>query len=56
MVKLIGERERALINLYAYWQFELDPLSFYSKWDVTYEQIALICSRSISTVRCWFQQ
>ena len=54
MVKPIAQRERALIKLYAYWQFELDPLSFYTKWDVTYEQIALICSRSLSTVQCWF--
>ncbi len=54
MVKPIGEREHALINLYAYWQFELEPWSFYSKWDVTYEQIAVICSRSHSTVRRWF--
>jgi hypothetical protein len=54
MVKPIEQRERALINLYAHWQFELDPLSFYTKWDVTYEQIAVICSRSLSTVRLWF--
>ncbi len=55
MVKLIGERELALINLYAYWELELEPRSFYNKWDVTYEQIALICSRSPNTVRRWFQ-
>ena len=55
MVKPIGERELALINLYAYWELELEPRSFYSKWNVTYEQIALICSRSPSTVRRWFQ-
>ena len=56
MVKPIGEREHALIHLYAYWQFELEPWSFYSKWDVMYEQIAVICSRSHSTVRRWFQR
>ena len=55
MVKPIGERERTLIHLYAYWEMELDPKSFYIKWGVTYEQIALICSRSPSTVGNWFQ-
>ncbi len=55
MVKPIGERELTLIDLYAYWELELEPRSFYSKWDVTYEQIAVICSRSPVTVRRWFQ-
>ena len=55
MIKPIGERELTLIHLYAYWELELEPRSFYSKWDVTYEQIAVICSRSPSTVRRWFQ-
>ncbi len=55
MVKPIGDRELALIDLYAYWELELEPRSFYSKWDVTYEQMALICSRSPNTVRRWFQ-
>ncbi|HAA28258.1 MAG TPA: hypothetical protein DCE56_11975 [Cyanobacteria bacterium UBA8553] len=54
MVKPIGDRELALIDLYAYWELELEPRSFYSKWDVTYEQMALICSRSPNTVRRWF--
>ena len=51
----LGERELTLIQLYAYWEMELEPRTFYSKWDVTYEQIAVICSRSVSTVRRWFQ-
>ena len=55
MVKPIGDRELNLIQLYAYWELELEPRSFYSKWDVTYEQIAVICSRSPATVRRWFQ-
>jgi hypothetical protein len=42
----LGERELTLINLYAYWELELEPRTFYAKWDVTYEQIALICARS----------
>ena len=50
----LGERELTLINLYAYCELELEPRTFYAKWDVTYEQIALICSRSPVTVRRWF--
>ena len=56
MVKPIGDKGRILVHLYANWQFELEPRSFYYKWDVTYQQIALICSRSLSTVWHWFQQ
>lgn len=33
----------------------MTPQQFYSKWAVSYEQIALICSRSDSTVRGWFR-
>ncbi len=51
----LGEREHTLIHLYAYWDMELEPRTFYSKWEVTYEQIAVICSRSPATVRRWFQ-
>ena len=51
----LGERELTLINLYAYWELELEPRTFYAKWEVTYEQIALICARSPATVRHWFQ-
>ena len=51
----LGERERTLIQLYAYWEMELEPRSFYAKWDVTYEQIALICGKSPTTVIHRFQ-
>lgn len=50
----ITERELNLINLYATCQLELSPQSFYAKWDVSYEQIGYICSRSTTTVRRWF--
>lgn len=50
----IGERELTLIHLYANCQLELQPRSFYTKWDVTYEEIAYICSRDPSTVQRWF--
>ena len=50
----LGERELALINLYAHCQLGLSPRRFYTKWGVTYEIIADICSRSPATVRRWF--
>jgi hypothetical protein len=34
----------------------MTPQQFSSKWDVSYEVISLICDRSISTVRRWFQR
>lgn len=50
----LGERELALINLYANCQLALSPQNFYAKWAVSYEQIGQICSRSPATVRRWF--
>ncbi len=47
-------RELHLISLYSNWEFGIKPRNFYAKWAVSYEQIALICSRSDSTVRGWF--
>jgi hypothetical protein len=32
----------------------MTPQQFYAKWNVTHAEIALICSRSITTVRRWF--
>jgi hypothetical protein len=49
-------REWKLINLYSYCQLGMTPQQFYSKWDVNYEVMSLICDRSISTVRRWFQR
>jgi hypothetical protein len=34
----------------------MTPQQFYSKWLVNHEAIALICSRSMSTVRRWFRR
>jgi hypothetical protein len=48
-------RELRLIQLYSDWDFSMTPTQFYTKWGVSYEQIALICSRSDSTVRGWFR-
>jgi len=49
-------REQALIQLYSYCQLGMTPQRFYAKWGVSQEAIASICSRSISTVRCWFRK
>ncbi|MEC4812222.1 MAG: hypothetical protein SAK29_02930 [Scytonema sp. PMC 1069.18] len=48
-------RELHLILLYSNWEFGMTPKQFYTKWAVSYEQIASICSRSDSTVRGWFK-
>ncbi len=50
----ITAREQRLIELYAYCPLSMTPEQFYGKWDVKQETIAVICSRSVSTVRCWF--
>lgn len=52
----LTERERMLIELYSHCQLEMTPLQFYSKWQVNYDGIAAICSRSTSTVRRWFSR
>lgn len=49
-------RELNLISLYGYCELGMTPRQFYHKWAVTYEQMALICSRSDSTVRGWFKR
>ncbi|MEM7553510.1 MAG: hypothetical protein AAF378_05320 [Cyanobacteria bacterium P01_A01_bin.84] len=51
----LGERELHLIRTYSLWNFRMTPIEFYTKWDVSYEQIASICYRSDSTVRGWFR-
>ncbi len=50
----LTEREQNLIQLYSYCQLGMTPQQFYAKWSTSYEQIAFICSRSISTVSFWF--
>ncbi len=34
----------------------MTPQRFRSKWSLTYEQITLICNRSVSHVRFWFSR
>lgn len=52
----LTERELRLINLYANCQLGMSPQNFYSKWSVSYEQLAVICNRSTTTVRHWFRR
>ncbi len=52
----LTERELSLINLYANCQLGMSPWQFYSKWSVSYEQLAFICNRSTATVRHWFRR
>jgi hypothetical protein len=49
-------REQHLIALYSYCQLGMTPQQFYTKWQVSQEEIAAICSRSVSTVRRWFRK
>jgi hypothetical protein len=51
----LGEREQNLLQLYTYCQLGMELQDFYSKWEVSQEDIASICSRSTSTVRNWFR-
>lgn len=50
----LTQREKYLIHLYCNCKFEMTPQEFYRKWEVNQEEIAEICSRSVSTVRYWF--
>ncbi|NEP22876.1 hypothetical protein [Moorena sp. SIO3I6] len=50
----ITEREQILIRLYSYWELGMTPQRFYQKWDLTREDMALICSCSVQTVNGWF--
>jgi hypothetical protein len=50
----LTERERKLVELYGYCQLAMTPQEFYAKWQVDQQTLALICSRSMSTVQGWF--
>ncbi|BAY29331.1 hypothetical protein NIES2107_11720 [Nostoc carneum NIES-2107] len=52
----LTQREQDLLNLYIHCELGMTPKQFYSKWQVNYEMLAMICSRSVSTVRCWFNR
>ncbi|HEY9610919.1 helix-turn-helix domain-containing protein [Allocoleopsis sp.] len=46
--------EQNLMEFYSSCPLGMTPQRFRSKWSFTYEQIALICNRSVSQVRFWF--
>ena len=48
--------EQRLIDRYSYCQLGMTPQTFYAKWQVSQEDIAAICSRSVSTVHRWFRK
>ncbi|MDY6940259.1 MAG: helix-turn-helix domain-containing protein [Cyanobacteriota bacterium] len=52
----LQERELQLITLYSQCELGMTPQRFYAKWGVSYEQMAEICARSISTTRGWFRR
>lgn len=52
----LTQRERTLITLYINCRLEMTPQQFHAKWDVTHEELALICARSLNTVRRRFIQ
>jgi hypothetical protein len=50
----LSQQEQDLIQFYSCCQLGMTPEQFYSKWQVSYEMLAQICSRSLSTVQGWF--
>ncbi|MGB3788437.1 MAG: hypothetical protein WA949_10535 [Phormidesmis sp.] len=48
--------DQYLVNRYSYCRLGMTPQAFYAKWQVSHEELAAICSRSVSTVRCWFRK
>jgi hypothetical protein len=56
MTRPLTDRDLQLIGIYARCCLGLSPQAFYSKWGVSHELIAAICSRSPVTVHRWFLQ
>ena len=52
----LTSHEQQLINQYSYCQLGMTPQAFYAKWQVSQEEMAAICDRSVSTVRRWFHK
>jgi hypothetical protein len=50
----LSQQQRTLMALYSHCQLGMTPQQFYSKWQVTHQELASICYRSLSTVQCWF--
>ena len=52
----LTSHEQQLINQYSYCQLGMTPQAFYAKWQVSQEEMAAVCDRSVSTVRRWFHK
>lgn len=52
----LTQQEQDLIVFYSSCQLGMTPKQFYSKWQVSHEMLAQICSRSLSTVQGWFSK
>lgn len=52
----LTSHEQQLIDQYSYCQLGMTPQAFYAKWQVSQEEMAAICDRSVSTVRRWFHK
>jgi hypothetical protein len=52
----LSSHEQQLIEWYSYCQLGMTPQRFYAKWQVSQEEMAAICSRSVSTVNRWFRK
>lgn len=56
ITRQLSQREQELIQLYSECQLSMTPKHFYNKWQVSHDVLAMICSRSTSTVRHWFSK
>lgn len=52
--RLLNEKERQLLILFSQCQLSMTPMEFWSKWDVSQEEIARICRCDVSLVSRWF--
>jgi hypothetical protein len=50
----LSERQQQLLLLFSNCQLRMSPMEFWSRWDVTQEQIAQICHCDVSLVSRWF--
>lgn len=50
----LTETEQQLLSAFNSCQLSMTPMEFWSKWDITQEQIARICRCDVSLVSRWF--
>ena len=56
ITRQLSQREQELVQLYSECQLAMTPKHFYNKWQVSHDILAMVCSRSTSTVRHWFSK